>query len=288
MKFSKSSLLETIRRKNEGMTTYQARKIAGVSVRRVNQVYTQYLQTDILPELGQNMGRPKKALDQKEIAIVNEFYRQYRVCAKTLEPIIFKEKGLHIPHNKIHKMLIYLGYAKPKQVVDLRKKKWIRYERRHSLTAVHVDWHFSKSTRQWVYLVIDDASRKNLAMIECESPTTELSIEGIKMALKYGQIKQCISDHGAQFTSNSGGNSAFAEFLKSAKIKQILCRIKHPQSNGKAEKFFDLYEHHRHAFESLEKFMIWYNDVRPHMSLDFENLETPSQAFVRKMKQEVI
>jgi hypothetical protein len=31
--------------------------------------------------------------------------------------------------------------------------------------------------------------------------------------------------------------------------------------------------------------MYWYNDVRPHRSLKFEELETPSQAFVRKLKK---
>ncbi len=32
----KRKLIETFRRKNEGWTTYQARKIAGISIRRVN------------------------------------------------------------------------------------------------------------------------------------------------------------------------------------------------------------------------------------------------------------
>ena len=30
---------------------------------------------------------------------------------------------------------------------------------------------------------------------------------------------------------------------------------------------------------------IWYNYTKPHMSLDWDNLETPSKAFVRKMPQ---
>ena len=29
--------------------------------------------------------------------------------------------------------------------------------------------------------------------------------------------------------------------------------------------------------------MEWYNHDRPHMSLDWDNLETPAQAFKRKM-----
>ena len=76
------------------------------------------------------------------------------------------------------------------------------YERRHSLTAVHIDWYYYAPLKLWVFAVLDDASRKLLALIECKSPTTEALI-----------IKQCISDHGPQFISNIGGDSRFKEFL---------------------------------------------------------------------------
>ena len=109
----------------------------------------------------------------------------------------------------------------------------------------------------------------------------------MKEAMKHGKIKQCISDHGSQFISNVGGGSRVAEVLEANGIKQILCRIKHPQSNGKVEKFFDLYQNKRSLFKTKEEFIIWYNEVRPHRSLKFEELETPQQAFVRKMKTEV-
>ena len=87
-----------------------------------------------------------------------------------------------------------------------------------------------------MFAVIDDASRKMLALLEVSSATTDWSIEGMIQALKHGKIKQCISDHGAQFIHNLGGKSRFKEFLKEHGIKHILCRIKHPQSNGKVEK----------------------------------------------------
>jgi putative transposase len=35
----------------------------------------------------------------------------------------------------------------------------------------------------------------------------------------------------------------------------------------------------------LREFIEWYND-RPHGSLDFDRLETPNQAFLRRMPQE--
>ena len=108
----------------------------------------------------------------------------------------------------------------------------------------------------------------------------------MEIALKHGKIKQCISDHGAQFTANIvDAEGKFKSYLKSKEIKQILCRIKHPQSNGKIEKWFDCYDRHREAFKTVDEFLHWYNDLRPHRSLKFEILETPSQAFIRKLKK---
>ena len=167
---------------------------------------------------------------------------------------------------------------------DIRKKKWIRYERRHSLTAVHIDWHYFNGT--WIFGVEDDASRKLLALIEDEKESTDNSILGMELALKHGQIKQCISDHGSTFISNySDGYSRFKEYLKSKGIKQVLCRIKHPQSNGKMEKWFGCYDRNREAFETKEEFINWYNDIKPHRALNFDELETPSQAFIRKLRK---
>ena len=284
MKLTKSKILEILRRKNEGWTTYQVKKLAGVGIRRVNQIYTQYLLTEEIPIVGKKMGRPPNPIEEWEIDLVRQTYEKYRTSADTLERIILRDTGKHISHNHIHKILLQLGFAKPRKQFYLRKIDWIRYERRHSLTAVHIDWHYDG--KFWVFAVIDDASRKILALIECGSPTTEMSILGMELALQHGKIKQCICDHGSQFTSNIGGDSKFKAYLESKGIKQILCRIKHPQSNGKVEKWLDTYDNHRHAFQTKEEFITWYNEVRPHRSLNFELLETPSQAFERKLKAE--
>ena len=285
MKLTRGKLLETIRRKNEGCTTYQARKIAGVGIRRVNQVYSAYLETGKVPEIGKNNGRPSKPVEDWEISLVRVTWVKYRVSADTLERLIERDYGKHIGHNRIHKIMLTLGFAKRKAKKDVRKKDWIRYERRHSLTAVHIDWHYDGKT--YVFAVIDDASRKILALLECSSATTDASIQGMEEALKHGRIRQCISDHGAQFIANiTDGNSRFKAYLESKGIRQILCRIKHPQSNGKVERWFETYDRHRYAFATKEQFIDWYNDVRPHRSLRFDVLETPAQAFIRKLKAE--
>ena len=284
MKLSKSKLIETLRKLNNGKTVYQARKVAGVSVRRVYQVKEAFDQTGDIPAIGKDVGRPRKPFEEWEVDTIKKAFEKYRVSAGTLERLIDRDYQRHIGHNRIHQILIYLGYAKKKAIRDIRKKRWKRYQRMHSLTAVHIDWHYFKGT--WVFGVEDDASRKLLALIEDEKESTDNSIIGMELALKYGQIKQCISDHGSEFISNFvDANSKFREYLKLNNIKQILCRIKHPQSNGKIEKWFDCYDRNREAFKTKEDFMYWYNNLKPHKALNFDKLETPSEAFIRKLKK---
>jgi len=112
MKLTRNKLLETLRRKNEGWTTYQVRKIAEISIRRVNQVFKEYLETDQIPDIGKRNGRPEKPISDQEIQIVKEAYTKYRVCASTLRKIIDRDYDLRINHNRIHKIMITQGFAK--------------------------------------------------------------------------------------------------------------------------------------------------------------------------------
>ena len=284
MKLTQNKLVRTLNKLAGGKTVYQARKVASVSVRRIYQVKGAFDKTGEIPQVGKYAGRPRKIFEEWEIKQIKEAYEKYRVSADTLERLIDRDYQKHIGHNRIHQILIYLGYAKIKRFKDIRKKKWKRYERRHSLTAVHIDWHYHRGT--WVFAVEDDASRKLLAMIESRNESTDNSILGMEIALKNGPIKQCISDHGSTFTSNFiDAKSRFRIYLISNEIKPILCKVRHPRSNGKIEKWFQAYDRHRNAYKTKEEFLFWYNDLKPHKALNFDILETPSQAFIRKLKK---
>lgn len=287
MKLNKSKVFELIRLKNNGATTYQVKKRIGVSIQRINQIWKEYLDTEEIPTVGFKLGRPSKPITEKETFVIKESYQKYKVSAVVLEILIEKDYKIHIPHNKIHRILVQENLADKGDTFMPRKKGWIRYERRHSLTAVHLDWHQRPNDGCWVHIVEDDASRAILSLIECSNATAEMSIAGMKEAMRHGSIREAITDHGSQYTENKGNaeSSVFEQFLLENDTKHILCRVKHPQSNGKVEKLFHLYERHRDSFESKEEFVHWYNNVRPHMSLDFSRLETPWQAFLRKMRK---
>jgi transposase InsO family protein len=283
MKLTKKTLIETIRDMEEGKGAYQARKHANISVGRVYQIWNKYKKTGKIPELGKNIGRPQRPIILNEEKTIREVYQKYNVCASRLRKLIQRDYNLNLPHYHIHKIMLKIGFAKSNKRKDVRKKTWIRYERRHSLTAVHLDWGYDEKEERWFLPVIDDSSRKLLALIECESPTTDASIDAMKEALKHGEIQQCITDHGTQFWKGEDMKARFPAFLEQQGIKHIPTKIKHPQSNGKAEKFIHLYKVHRHKFKTKKEFIYWYNEIRPHMSLDEK---TPEQAYQERKKQE--
>lgn len=76
------------------------------------------------------------------------------------------------------------------------------------------------------------------------------------------------------------------EYLKGNNIKQILCGVSHPQTNGKQEKWHDFYRIHRERFNNLDDLIEWYNN-RPHGALNLRKAETPNEAFIRRMPTEV-
>ena len=269
-----------------GSSTRQIGEDLKISHERVRQIYKIYCQTGEIPKI-QRVGRPKEFLTETDINLIITSFLKYRVSASILRKIIKHENDISINHNKIHEILLKNNMAKIEPNRSRKRKPWIRYEREQSLSAVHIDWMYDEKIGKNIVAVIDDASRMILAYGEFKSASVKNTILVLKEALKYGKIREVITDRESQFTANKTDkkgnfNSKFAEFCKVNGIKQILCRVKHPQSNGKIERWFGLYRQKRDLFPNLKEFVYWYNYVKPHLSLNFDELETPVQAFRRK------
>jgi putative transposase len=281
MKLTRKKMVDSLSILEQGGTVYKAKKTAGISLGYMYRLWNEYKRTGNIPERSHLSGRPLKQINPSHELIVEQAYKKYRICASRLTLIIKRDYNVQIPVYTIHKILLKQGFAKNKEKKDVRKKDWIRYERRHSLTAIHLDWLYHKELEIWVLPVIDDSSRKLLSLIESNSATTDLSIMAVAEALKHGEIQQCITDHGTQFIKDESKTARFTEFLRAKNIQHILCRIKHPQSNGKSEKFGHIYQIHRTAFKTKEEFIKWYNEIKPHMSL---NERTPEEVYQERKK----
>ncbi len=85
--------------------------------------------------------------------------------------------------------------------------------------------------------------------------------------------KQLITDNGSPFVSGS-----FKQLTASNKITHIKTSIRHPQSNGKIERFFQSLKYEflyflfltskRHLDNLLSEYLLYYNEFRLHEALD--------------------
>lgn len=69
-----------IRRKEEGESSSVIARSLGISVRRVNQVWREYKDTENIPIIGENMGRPPDPpLSEREKEIIREVKQKYKL-----------------------------------------------------------------------------------------------------------------------------------------------------------------------------------------------------------------
>jgi len=274
-RLNKTKVRKIIKQKQYGLPSKLIARQLGFSKRRINQVWKYYKDTGKSIEIKKSGKEKYRFLTQKETDLILRIQEQQGCGARLIGKILRSKYNKHIDNNLIH--MILFEY---------------QYERKHSLSAGHMDWHPCKWKEGYVCVVLDDSSRKILAGCESDRISGEQSIKLVKGVLdEYGnirRIREIITDRGSEFyaTMKKGavmkGKSDFEKFLEQEEIKHILCRYKHPQTNGKLEKWFDTYERHRKKFKTFEEFVKWYNEVRVHESLD---LETPERIFWLRLRE---
>jgi putative transposase len=215
-----------------GLSNGTIAMIQHVSPRRIKQLWQEYRRTRQLPTLGKP-GRPRNHLPINEETIILEAFDRYQAGAVALESILRARYGVRIPHNRIHKVLRVNGRAMTQPAKQLRRR-WVRYERTHSMSLWHTDWKQLPDNR-WIIAYMDDASRLIVGYGVFQDATAEHTIQVLKQAIaKHGRPDEMLTDRGSQFYANESerrekGISQFERFLADNGIKHILCRVNHPQ-----------------------------------------------------------
>jgi len=138
--------------------------------------------------------------------------------------------------------------------------------------------------------IIDDHSRFSIKI----SPflnTQNVVLPSFKAAFyEYGMPDSVLSDNGAQFAGFRHGYTTFEKWLMNNNVLPIHGRIKHPQTQGKIERFHktmksELLNHTefvdiKDADNEFQKWRWKYNHIRPHEALNMKcpaDVYTPSQ-----------
>jgi putative transposase len=291
-RLNKTKVRKIIKQKQYGLPSKLIARQLGFSKRRINQVWKYYEDTGKLLEIKKS-GKEKDRLPTKEeIDLILKIQKEQGCGARIIGKILRRKYNKHVGNNLIHMVLLENQLATPNENKQKRRKPWVMYERKHSLSAGHIDWHPCDWRNGYVCVILDDSSRKVLSGCESNRISGEKSISLVKEVLdRYGnirRIREIITDRGSEFytTMKKGavmkGQSDFEKFLEKEGIKHILCRYKHPQTNGKLEKWFDTYEKHRKKFKTFDEFVKWYDEVKVHESLD---LETPEKIFWLRLRE---
>ena len=304
-----------MRQKANGQTSSaEIAESMGVSDRWVRKLWSRYRFTR--PEdvtWPPRMGRPVEGLpSRREHSAVLSCCSQGRRMAVRIETMVERSIGIHISHHVIHGILKDEELAE-NQPAKAKQRKWVRYERRYSNSLWHTDYK-QLPDGKWFVSFQDDASRLVMGFGVFDEATSDHAIGVLEDAIKrYGKPAQVLTDRGSQFYANEKENTkrgvaTFETRLVELGIKHVLARVRHPQTNGKLERFHLEIERRLKSFEDesvsntvrnvrpgdhvgspfhaagmtdpVARLVDWYNSL-PHMSL-MDGKETPAEAYVRK------
>lgn len=277
-------IVKEYERRDKGLWTIG--QIQKITPQHVCKVYRKYKGRD--DPILKKCGRRTKPVSPEERRIVIDTYKEYLVGATMIE-ILLNEKGIHMSHNRIHKIMLEEGLAKHEESKQ-KRRKYRCYQRHHSLSLVHMDWFQFKG--KWYILFEDDASRFIIGSGEFPNRSSDNAWKVFKESLKYGVPKQLHSDNDTTFKAleqegKKKGECDFEKKVKEKGVHQIFARRHHPQSNGKNERLNGTMKRLMKKGKSFSEAVKHYNFKKPHWALmtDEGKTRTPYRAFLDKMRK---
>lgn len=150
------------------------------------------------------------------------------------------------------------------------------------------DFLLQDNKRCFPLSIIDDCSRKCL----CADAKEGTKLDGVRESLiktfnNYGLPDTILCDNGNPWgSSQSSSITKFEVWMMELGILTIHIRMKHPQTQGKVERFNGSYKRERLKFytpkdmfdaqQCREEYRHFYNEIRPHCAL---NYEVPSKIY---------
>ncbi len=218
--------------------------------------------------------------------------RQYGVTAPTVYKIIHQGRlndySIHQSTNKRFRCLQYglKRLAKVERILEEKLRKQAkRYNKEYPGEMVHVDTkrlpllagESPRNNHEYLFIGIDDYSRELYAVITPDK-TQYSSEKFLKQVLEECPytIEQIYSDNGLEYRGDPS-HHAFMQLCSTNKIEQRYTKVKHPWTNGKAERVIrtlleqwhkkTIFNSRVHRKTELIRFVNWYNTVKPHRGI---------------------
>jgi putative transposase len=231
-------------------------------------------------------GRPKQPINSAFVQKVVDIRKEDDYGSEKIH-VVLKREGFAVSQRQIQRILDEQGLTEP---CEKRRgqRKYVRYQWPISNYMWHVDWSEYEG-KQYVAF-IDDRSRKIMAAGVFSNANKENTLFVFYQAMLTNEVSpvKVLSDKGTQFFANirnKQGERALSEFeqeLNTLGIELWTSRRNHPQTNGKMEKWFDTMKKRKkkHPQETLQEFVMWYNQKRIHHALEFR---TPEETYLENL-----
>lgn len=224
---------------------------------------------------------------------------QQRYSAEKIR-VVLVENGTHVSAKRVAAIMQELNLKSIRVDAKKQYKKHQRIRKKNLLqrnfTAEHPnqtwvsDFTYFRVNQYWVYLcvIIDLYSRKVVGYRVSRNASTHLITATFKSAFQMrGKPKNLTfhSDRGSQYTS-----ATFTQLLQTHGVKQSFSASGRPIDNAVAESFFSTfkkeeayrreYTSEEHFRKSVEHYIQFYNEVRPHQTLKYKTPQAFEDAYV--------
>lgn len=209
--------------------------------------------------------------------------------AKTIHAVLTREGHKDLPCVKtVNNILNRYGCISPEE--SQKRQPYTRFEKDRCNIMWQTDFkgEFRMADSNYCYplTILDDHSRFSLKIAPRLSTANVVVPAFFEVFQEYGMPESILSDNGGQFAGFRKGYTRFERWLMDLDILPVHGRIKHPQTQGKIERFHrtmkqELLDHTQIADieDAQHKFADWrekYNNVRPHEAL---GMKTPGEVY---------
>jgi len=206
--------------------------------------------------------------------------------------VLLQREGIQLPAATVHRILLRHGLVR---VEDRHRQALKRFEREQPNQLWQMDFKSPKGWDKTVgpLSVIDDATRYAVALEGTWTTCAEAVQERLTAAfMECGLPDAMLMDHGTPWwnTKAAGGWSQLTVWLMKQDIRLHFCAIRHPQTQGKVERFHGALETARRRrglppaeFHQswLDNFRYEYNHLRPHEALE---MKTPASVWRKSQR----
>ena len=215
--------------------------------------------------------------------------------AKTIKRVLENEGVTGLPSARtVNTVLNRCGCIEEEE--SRKRKAFQRFEKDACNEMWQTDFKGEFKTKDGKYCypldILDDHSRFAIR-IAASDTTAGVVIPCFRDAFaEYGLPRAILSDNGAQFAGFRNGYTQFEKWLMCLDILPVHGRIKHPQTQGKIERFhrtmksellkYREFEDASHAHDAFQEWREKYNFQRPHEAL---GMRRPGDVYVPSDRQ---